>query len=472
MRESGISVHVVGCDVSCEADVVNLVAKVHPPLAGIFHAAAHMDDEVLATQPQANFQRVVGVKAGGALNLHRASLHLDIHHFVMFSSVATVLGNPAQGAYASANALLDGIVEMRCATGKRALSVAWGAIGDVGMVASDMNTRRHLRTLGLEVIPVNCALAALEDALENDVQGCIGIMDVNWNRWVKAVPIATWARVSALCEQASNSATQQRDPAAYAEAVTRAVERVLRIKPDPETPLRDYGLDSIVAVELAAAIEAEAAIPTTTIQLLSGASVNSLVQLVIANPVTSATPEQQLENELPKQAVLPPTTKPQPINDLREWVLDNICVQPPYFDITNIEELFNNNGTSNTATHLRATIPQGAVSSSEDGEVSIAEIGRHLAILGSAAVRRRLHFGDGGKRVVGRVYFPVMQSWLISATIPKRQKDIPQQSNTTYTAIAKCTNIDTLKAQASAEGTVTTINGMISLLNISFLHLI
>ncbi|CAD7949012.1 unnamed protein product [Amoebophrya sp. A25] len=56
-------------------------------------------------------------------------------HFVVFSSVSAGLGNAGQTNYGFANSALDALVRRRNALGRPALSVQWGAIGDVGVLS-------------------------------------------------------------------------------------------------------------------------------------------------------------------------------------------------------------------------------------------------------------------------------------------------------------------------------------------------
>eukprot|EP00439_Symbiodinium_sp_Y106_P044235 s5883_g5.t1 len=95
-------------------------------------------DEMLASLKDCDAVSVKGVlhAAGdGAINLHESLSSADIEHFLLFSSVAALLGSPGQGNYAAANSFLDSFALFRQARGLPALSVQWGPWADVGMAA-------------------------------------------------------------------------------------------------------------------------------------------------------------------------------------------------------------------------------------------------------------------------------------------------------------------------------------------------
>ncbi|CDJ62037.1 KR domain-containing protein, related, partial [Eimeria necatrix] len=81
-----------------------------PPVRGIFHAAGVTDDKALAEQDKASIEKVYAPKVVGAWNLHEVCEELDLNKdleiFLMFSSVAALLGNFGQANYAAANSCL------------------------------------------------------------------------------------------------------------------------------------------------------------------------------------------------------------------------------------------------------------------------------------------------------------------------------------------------------------------------------
>ncbi|MGB5633023.1 MAG: SDR family NAD(P)-dependent oxidoreductase, partial [Waterburya sp.] len=100
---------------------------------GIIHAAGILDDGLLQGQTWSRFNQVIAPKVTGAWNLHQATRDIKLDFFVMFSSVASLIGSPGQSNYSVANAGLDAIARYRRSLNLTALSINWGAWGDSGM---------------------------------------------------------------------------------------------------------------------------------------------------------------------------------------------------------------------------------------------------------------------------------------------------------------------------------------------------
>jgi acyl transferase domain-containing protein/acyl carrier protein len=416
-------------------DLLGYIDRNLPPLAGIFHSAMVLEDLPIRELSSESLRKVMLPKAYGAWLLHLKTVDRALDYFVLYSSVAALIGNPNQASYAAANACLDGLASLRRSLGLAATSVSWGAIGDVGVVASNPATGLYLRSLGFHLMSAQEALFALEYVLPA-CSAQVLIVNMDWGRWMTVMHRTLWNR---LKELHANGPVDADDPlpllsAEFADLdpetkrtrlrdrISRAVATVLRLtlsRLEPETPLRHYGLDSLMATEVQLALEESTGVIVPVIELLGGASVSNMVERVLErvdSPVFDA-PCQPVALGVPK--------------DLRAHALARICVQPPYFDLLDL---------GYEAEWVMATATPLGPSESEDDLVSCAEAARHLAILGSCAASLRCP-------LPGRVYYPVLQARYSAS----RQQKTRRRPLERVRLRARCTLFDTVASRATAE---------------------
>ncbi|MEU4345673.1 SDR family NAD(P)-dependent oxidoreductase [Nocardia sp. NPDC023852] len=124
----GAQVDVVACDAADRValDAVLAAIPAQHPLTGVVHAAGVLADGLLATMTAEQIAMVLRPKVDSAWNLHEATKDLDLSMFVLYSSIAGVIGNPGQANYAAANVFLDALAQFRQVSGLPATSVVWG----------------------------------------------------------------------------------------------------------------------------------------------------------------------------------------------------------------------------------------------------------------------------------------------------------------------------------------------------------
>ncbi|MGW3280026.1 type I polyketide synthase [Nocardia rhamnosiphila] len=154
----GARVRVRACDVSdrsAVAAVLDEIAATGPALTAVVHAAGVLADATLDTLTPERIDTVLAPKVDAALHLHELTVELDLSAFVLFSSIAAVLGSPGQGNYAAANSVLDALAQRRTHAGLAAVSVAWGPweqsggmTATLGRGATERMARMGLRSLG------------------------------------------------------------------------------------------------------------------------------------------------------------------------------------------------------------------------------------------------------------------------------------------------------------------------------------
>ncbi|MFC8887569.1 beta-ketoacyl reductase, partial [Streptomyces cinereoruber] len=165
----GAEVRIEACDAGDRDALAALLAGIPAdrPLTAVVHAAGVLDDGVVRSLTPERLDTVLSAKADAALHLHDLTRELPLAAFVLFSSLAGVVGNAGQGNYAAANALLDGLAVRRRALGLPALSLAWGLWADGSALTGHLDGRERDRLGRDGVVPLTAedGLALLDRAL-------------------------------------------------------------------------------------------------------------------------------------------------------------------------------------------------------------------------------------------------------------------------------------------------------------------
>ncbi|AGB26046.1 polyketide synthase family protein [Mycobacterium sp. JS623] len=257
------------------------------PLRGVMHAAAVIEDALVATLNKESLGRVWAPKAEGALRLHEATAHRQLDWWAGFSSVASLLGSPGQGAYACANAWLDALVEWRRTSGLPAIALNWGQWSEVGVA-------RSLRFGVLDPISPAEGVAALDSLLGSDLVR-VGITRLRLDRAAAAFPeIRKLGYFAEMVEEldAIDSGGDWPGVDALRELTPDDVDRIVterlrqRISaimgyPDqsaiPGTkPLTEIGMDSLMAVRIRNTLRDDFGVEPAVALLLQGASLGDL----------------------------------------------------------------------------------------------------------------------------------------------------------------------------------------------------
>ncbi|MFF9061856.1 SDR family NAD(P)-dependent oxidoreductase [Streptomyces sp. NPDC014882] len=172
LTAAGAHVEVVACDVTHRESVARLIAGVpdEHPLTAVVHCAAALDDGVVEALTEDRVDAVLAPKAHGAWYLHELTRHLDLSAFVLFSSIASVLGTAGQANYAAANAFLNGLAEARRAEGLAARSLCWGYWAERSELGAGLGEADlvRLRRQGVRPMASHEGLALFDAALSRD----------------------------------------------------------------------------------------------------------------------------------------------------------------------------------------------------------------------------------------------------------------------------------------------------------------
>ncbi|WP_394849275.1 SDR family NAD(P)-dependent oxidoreductase [Pendulispora brunnea] len=304
LRARGAEVRVFAADAGSRSqvqDVVDAVRRSMPPLRGVVHAAAVLEDRPLEELNRDALERVLSAKARGAWNLHLATEHAALDFFALFSSVAALVGNAHQGNYVAANTFLDQLAIYRRKVGLAATSIQWGALAEAGMVARHGATAKHLESLGIRGLTTDDALEALGNLLDASPEP-VGVVDVDWTKLLEQVdPRAGARRFTALAApKNANGHANGRAGALFASMggldeeaalshmtslVVGSVAGVMRLPPaelDPCVPLRDLGMDSTLALEIVTELEKSTGMKLPTLTVAGGPPASQIASALLA----------------------------------------------------------------------------------------------------------------------------------------------------------------------------------------------
>ncbi|MCY9785316.1 amino acid adenylation domain-containing protein [Nocardiopsis sp. EMB25] len=266
-----------------------------PPLRGLFHLAGHVDDTLLPAMDRSAFDAVYAPKAAGARLLHRLLADEPLEHFVLFSSVAGLLTTAGQTNYAAGNAFLDALAHHRRARGLPAISLDWGPWA-TGMI-EELGLVEHYRTArGMGSLSPEAGMAVLERVIEQDRAQLLVCPVVDWPAFlawyspppplVSRLAEAGTARTGDGPDRAAGfpetfaAAPAEDRPGLLTHRLTEVVARILRVagdRVDPSASLYSLGMDSLLAMELRAAVLAEVGVAVPVVTLLGGGSIGDLV---------------------------------------------------------------------------------------------------------------------------------------------------------------------------------------------------
>jgi NAD(P)-dependent dehydrogenase (short-subunit alcohol dehydrogenase family) len=183
LRARGIDVGYRRADVTRQAEYEAALAAAETALgtiAGLFFLPAAVHDGTLAASSWPAFRDAVETKTIGALNTARVLGSRPSTLVVYASSIAAAITPPGQGAYATANALMEAVAASHRARGGRVAVMQFGPWRDTGLMTclSDAHQRR-MSACGVPPVESDAMLAALDDALSMGVSDAL-IARLEW----------------------------------------------------------------------------------------------------------------------------------------------------------------------------------------------------------------------------------------------------------------------------------------------------
>lgn len=203
-------------------------------IGGIFNLAAILKDDPFENQTIQYFENCFAPKAYATKHLSDLSEQMcpQLKYFVVFSSLACGRGNANQTNYGMANSVMERIIEQRVFKGLPGKAIQWGAIGEVGIVGELIKNKIDAEFCGI---------------LPQRLSSCLSTLDL----LITSDDSIVASMVVPLKNNRSNTK----------ESFLQTILNILGIRNIKSVPitstLSDFGVDSLMTVEIKQSLERE-----------------------------------------------------------------------------------------------------------------------------------------------------------------------------------------------------------------------
>ncbi|KAI0429432.1 hypothetical protein F5Y09DRAFT_342635 [Xylaria sp. FL1042] len=313
----GVVVCASKCDVSSATSLAEILkeceAQAMPPIKGCINAAMVLQDSVFQNMTYAQWAQTINSKVQSSWNLH-SQLPGDLDFFLLLSSLSGVCGTVAQSNYAGGCSAQDAMARYRTSNGQKAVSLDIGWMSNIGIIAEKESYQRNRQQAAdMQQVDDKELLALLSIYCDPELpllsadksQILIGLLTpANFLLQGQTPPqmhnrpfFDAFSSIVGQTLSNTTSATTYNPGALFRLAkdtderiqiVIRALAvklaRAMSILPDdvePSKPLSNYGVDSLMAVELRNYISREFQATVAVFDLMGGVPISSIGDLVV-----------------------------------------------------------------------------------------------------------------------------------------------------------------------------------------------
>jgi surfactin synthase thioesterase subunit/acyl carrier protein len=277
-----------------------------------------LDDGILAQLDWDRFAPLFESRVYGSWLLHEYTKSLELDFFVLNSSLWTLLGSAGQGNYTASSAFLDSLAAYRRIAGLPTTVINWCAWSGGGLATvSGARGEAMLSSLGMKFVSPDLATQMFDDLMHRDVDQ-IAVAVIDWSTYAGKIGKSTF--LAELLNRNEDSTTSKLGQgktvlntphiAANGQARQGLLGRLQQHITarlgfaeaiDPDQPLNEIGLDSLMSVSLSNSLEDEFGIPVPVAELIRGPTINQLVDTVFGELVGTFSTER---NDPPRTTAL------------------------------------------------------------------------------------------------------------------------------------------------------------------------
>ena len=293
IKSNGGEVIIAKVDVSNQEELFSYFAENMYVLEGIFHLAGLIRDNLIENLTEEDIETVLKPKVDGTNNLNFLSQNYNLKYFVMFSSISALIGNPGQANYSAANNFMDILAKSRHKENLPGLSINVGAIGGTGMITNDIY--KVMKSNGLDIIHYHEFFENMGRVLQDSKISNVCISNQDWGKIYKNYPnLKMLEKFKSSTKNITKNSNNSKD------LLSKHIQEILEIDSiDENRNLNDYGVDSIIAMELSSWCKDELGIEIQQVDIIQGITINKICQsLSEESSISDTNNEETLETNV------------------------------------------------------------------------------------------------------------------------------------------------------------------------------
>lgn len=266
LKSLGGQAEYVSCNITNTSEVKELAQNViaqYGNVNGIIQCAGVTDQCFVLEATEADYEKVLGAKVLGTLNLDEAFAENDLDFFVMTSSISSVIGDYQRGSYAAGNGFLDsfakyrnGLVENHKRYGMT-YAIDWPIWADGTMKPVGKEKEAYYDFSGMEDISTKDAMIALEEILKETVEQVVLITGDDKRVAASLNEQYPKRKVQVVAQKATQAVTTTISQTVAFDSVAKYLRELIASiiglnadKMKMEESFDHYGIDSIMIAEL------------------------------------------------------------------------------------------------------------------------------------------------------------------------------------------------------------------------------
>ncbi|KAI2642646.1 hypothetical protein GGS21DRAFT_184157 [Xylaria nigripes] len=310
MADLGCKVQFYACNISVKHELAEALERCRmslSPIRGVIHTAMVIQDSILERMSLADYEAAVKPKVDGSWNLHEQLGDTELDFFVMLSSMAAIVGNSSQSNYTAGGTFQDALAHYRTSRGLPGVSIDLGVVDSIGYAAEREGMSERLGKIGYQVLSEADVFEAIERALASPFGGQF-VVGINTNpgpHWAEtgimgsqrcfaplrphelkntASALKPETPLTDLGFEIARAPTLEEAKGTIMRAICRKVSDIFLIEDeiDIQKSLANYGVDSLVVVEIRNMLALAAGADMSTLDIMQSPSISSLASFTAA----------------------------------------------------------------------------------------------------------------------------------------------------------------------------------------------